>query len=154
MYTKLSHQQAHGSLHERARRTILLLIASQLGLTIAIAAVLSAVASHEMGYSALAGGLIGVLPNYYFASRLLRRRTCAMTLGSLREIYVGEFVKIAFTVALFVIAIRLLSVDFLVVVLTYLAIVMVHWFAFLVADLGEQQRVRQSLAGQAQLHSD
>ena len=84
------------------------------------------------------GGLIGVIPNYFFARRLNQRRSAAAS-ESLRGIYTGEFLKIAFTVALFVIAIRLLDVSFGLVVLAYLVTVFANWIALLFIDLGEQQ---------------
>jgi F0F1-type ATP synthase assembly protein I len=55
----------------------------------------------------------------------------------LRGIYTGELLKIAFTIALFVIAIRLLDVMFLLVVASYLAMVAVNWLALLFIDVGE-----------------
>jgi len=131
-------------LHERAKRTLTLLIAGQLSISIVTVALVTAVAGWDAAYSVLVGGLIGILPNYYFAGRLMRSRASAAALQSLREIYVGEFIKIAFTSALFVIAIIFLNVKFLVVVLTYFALVVVNWLAFLVADLGEMPRHRQT----------
>jgi F0F1-type ATP synthase assembly protein I len=55
----------------------------------------------------------------------------------LRGIYTGELLKIAFTIALFVIAIRLLAVVFLIVVASYLAMVAINWLALLFIDVGE-----------------
>ncbi|MGR8919789.1 MAG: ATP synthase subunit I [Gammaproteobacteria bacterium] len=119
---------------------MLKLVAGQLGAALAIAAVCAVMFDPHIGYSALVGGLIGVLPNYYLAGRLSRRPAGATAIQSLRGIYVGEFIKILFTIALFVIAIRLLHVEFLTVVLTYLAMMVVNWLALLLADLGERPR--------------
>lgn len=132
-----SREAAGGGLRERARRTILLLIASQLGAAIAAAAVLAGVAGGHAAYSALVGAIIGIAPNYYLAGRMFRYRPGATPAEALRGIYAGELVKLAFTAALFVIAIVLLDVDFLIVVLTYVAMVAVNWLALLVVDLGE-----------------
>ncbi len=121
-------------------------------MVLAIAAALGATAGFASAYSALVGGLIGVIPNYHFAGRLARRRRGATAEETLRRIYVGEFIKIAFTAALFVIAIRLLKIEFLVVVLTYFATVVVNWLAFLVADLGEVPRALSRSTDRAQLH--
>ncbi len=115
----------------------MLLIAGQIGVGLAIASVLGAVLGAESAYSALVGAVIGVVPNYYFAVRLMRRRSSAAAEQTLRHIYVGEFFKVAFASALFVIAIVLLEVNFLVVVLTYVAMVLVNWIAFLVLNLNE-----------------
>jgi ATP synthase protein I len=115
----------------------MLILAAQVGITIVSGAGLALLANPLLGYSALVGGLIGVLPNYYFAARLMRRRTSAVATQALRDVYLGEFVKIAFTAALFVIAIKLLDIDFIVVVSTYLVVAMVNWLAFVVASLAE-----------------
>ena len=115
----------------------MLLIAGQIGVALVIAIVLGAVVDVEQAYSALVGAMIGVVPNYYFAVRLMRRRSSAAAEQTLRNIYVGEFFKVAFASALFVIAIMLLDVNFLVVVLTYVAMVVVNWIAFLVLNLSE-----------------
>ena len=143
VHTKIQDRgNGRGSLHQQARRTVFLVIASQLAVAIAIAFVLAFAIGQEAAYSALVGALIGVIPNYYLAGRLLRRERGATPERSLRNIYVGEFIKIAFTVALFVIAIMLMDVGFLVVIATYVAIVAVNWFALLVVDLSESDRSR------------
>ena len=136
--TKVQRRGAAGeSLRERARRTLLLLIASQLGIGVATAAILWWLLGSPAAYSALVGAIIGVVPNYYLAGRMFGQRPGATPAEALRAIYTGEFVKFGFTAALFVIAIVLLDVDFLIVVLTYVAMVAVNWLALLVIDLGE-----------------
>lgn len=120
---------------------MMLLVAGQLGVTVIIAAALMATLGRPAAYAALVGGLVGVVPNYYLALRLLRRRGSASAEAALRHIYVGELIKVAFTAAMFVIAIVVLNANFLIVVLTYIATVAVNWFAFLVADLGERPGV-------------
>ena len=124
---------------------MLKMVALQLAAALAIAALCALLVGAHTGYSALVGGLISVLPNYYLVGRLTRRQGAATATQSLRAIYLGEFIKIAFTVALFVIAIRLLSIDFLTVVLTYLAMMIVNGFALLVADIGERPRASASV---------
>ena len=65
----------------------------------------------------------------------------------MRGIYTGELLKIAFTIALFVIAIRLLDVVFLIVVASYLAMVAINWLALLYVDVGEQPQSPTTGAG-------
>ena len=60
----------------------------------------------------------------------------------LRNIYLGEGIKIAFTIALFVLAMLFLDVEFGVVAAAYLATVAVNWVAVYKADLGETPRRR------------
>lgn len=128
-----------GSLRERSQRTMMQVVVGQLVVT-GGAALLGSLWGMRTGYSALVGGLVGVIPNYYLALRLARRQRSASAEQALRAIYIGELIKIAFTAALFVIAIMLLKVNFLVAVLGYLATVTVHWIAFLRADVGEVPR--------------
>ena len=143
VHTKIRDRvSGRGSLHQQSRRTVFLVIASQLGVAIAIAIALAVAVGHQAAYSALVGALIGVIPNYHLAARLLRRERGATPEQSLRDIYVGEFIKIAFTAALFVMAIVLLDVGFMIVIATYVAMVAVNWVALLVVDLGESPRHR------------
>ena len=121
------------------------LVAGQIGVVAVIAAVLAVVMGNSGAYAALVGGLVGVLPNYYLARRMARRQRGATPEQALHQIYVGELIKIAFTAAMFVIAIKLLNVNFLIVVLTYIATVAVNWLAFLFADLGESPREQNAL---------
>lgn len=60
---------------------------------------------------------------------------------ALRSIYLGEGIKVVFTVALFIIAVRLLDVHLGIVAGAYVATVIVNWAAVYKADLGESPRV-------------
>ena len=124
---------------------MLSLVAGQIGVVVLIAAVLAVVMGSNGAYAALVGGLVGVLPNYYLARRLVRRQRGATPEQALHQIYVGELIKITFTAAMFVIAIKLLNVNFLIVVLTYIATVAVNWLAFLFVDLGEAPREKSAI---------
>ena len=113
------------------------LIVAQSLAAVAITLVLSVWLGKTAAYSALVGAIIAIVPNLYLARRLLGRGPGATPSESLRGIYSGELLKIAFTIALFVIAIRLLDVVFLIVVASYLAMVMINWLALLFIDVGE-----------------
>lgn len=127
---------------------MMLLVGGQLLATIAAGAVAALLGGSYAAYSALSGGLIGVIPSFYLAARMSGRRGGAGAEQALRRIYVGEMVKIAFTVALFIIAIVLLNADFLIVLLAYAATVAVNWVVVAIADIGETPR-RDSTAGQS-----
>ena len=116
------------------------LLVGQCVAALALALVLALWPGLAAAYSALVGAFIAIVPNYFLAARLMRRKPGATPSESLRGIYTGEFLKIAFTVALFVIAIRLLDVVFLIVVASYLAMVATNWLALLFIDVGEQPR--------------
>ena len=116
------------------------LLIGQLFAGLALVLVLVVWPGRAAAYSAMVGAIIAIGPNYYLAARLMRRKPGATPSESLRGIYTGEVLKIAFTIALFVIAIRLLDVVFLIVVASYLAMVAINGLALLYIDVGEQPR--------------
>ena len=123
------------------------LLIGQVLAAFALALALAAWSGVSAAYSALVGAVIAIMPNYYLAARLMRRKPGATPSESLRGIYTGELLKIAFTIALFVIAIRLLDVVFLIVVASYLAMIAINWLALLYVDVGEQPRSPTTGAG-------
>ena len=123
------------------------LMVAQFLAAVALTVVLSVWFGKTVAWSAMVGAFIAIVPNFYLARRLLRREPGATPSESLRGIYTGELLKIAFTIALFVIAIRLLDVVFLIVVASYLAMVAVNWLALLFIDVGEAPRSPTTGAG-------
>lgn len=138
---------ARGPLRERARHAMHKLIVAQSLAAVAITLVLSVWLGKTAAYSALVGAIIAIVPNFYLARRLLGRGPGATPSESLRGIYTGELLKITFTIALFVIAIRLLDVVFLIVVASYLAMAMINWLALLFIDVGEAPQSPTTGAG-------
>lgn len=118
-------------LHEA---TAFRVVAAQLITTVAIAGMLWLLCEPRDAVSALAGGLAGALPNLYLAGRISRLRAGMPPARILRAIYVGEALKLMSTLALFVIAFKLLDVNVLIMFGAYLATVIVNWFALLVPD--------------------
>ena len=138
---------ARGPLRERAQHAMNKLIVMQALAAVIATFILGVWLGKTAAYSALVGTVIAIVPNVYLARRLLRREPGATPSESLRGIYTGELLKIAFTIALFVIAIRLLDVVFLIVVASYLAMVAVNWLALLFIDVGEAPRSPTNGAG-------
>jgi ATP synthase protein I len=106
-------------------------ITAQLAVALGIAALATVLGGVHAGYSALVGAVISVIPSFYLAVRMFRMDPSAPAERILRGMYLGETIKVLLTLALFVIALRLLDVDLLVVGLTYLASVAVYWLALL-----------------------
>ena len=138
---------ARGPLRERAQHAINKLLVAQSLAAVALVVVVGVWLGKPSAYSVLVGTVISIVPNFYLARRLLRRGPGATPSESLRGIYTGELLKIAFTIALFVIAIRLLNVVFLIVVASYLAMVAINWLALLFIDVGEAPQAPTSGAG-------
>ena len=60
-----------------------------------------AVADKAMGYSALLGGLISIVPNTYFACSTFRYSGARAASNIARSIYLAEVLKFVFSAALF-----------------------------------------------------
>ena len=84
--------------------------------------------------SALVGGLIGFLPSGLFLLRLeFAKKSPQPSSGSyLAAIISGEFIKIAVTIMLFVgFAMRLPDLQWIPLLITYIATLKCYWFAWL-----------------------
>jgi ATP synthase protein I len=136
-----------GALRDRAQGIVARLLAAQLGVALALAAGLGWWAGGDAAHAVLVGALVAIVPNWFLAARLKRRARGATPVAALYGLYTGELLKIVFTAALFVIAIRLLDAAFPLVLATYCAMVAVNWFALLVVDLGEGTAARPAHGG-------
>ncbi len=139
---KPTERTAPGALQKYSRQIALRVVAGQIAVALFASVAITVAFGSRFGYSALVGAAIGILPSYYLAVRLFRRTQSMSPEQVLRGIYLGEGIKVAFTIALFVVAILVLDVEIGVVLLAYVATVAVNWIAFFVADLGESPRER------------
>ena len=80
---------------------MLLVLAAQIGLGAALAAVLWLALGDVAGYSALLGSLISAVPNAFLALRLAVPREDAGAKALMRAAYIGELGKLALTVLFF-----------------------------------------------------
>ncbi|MDJ0939178.1 MAG: ATP synthase subunit I [Woeseiaceae bacterium] len=80
---------------------MLLVLAAQVGLGTALAAVLAGVYGFVAGYSAMLGCLIAAVPNAFLALRLALPRRDPGAKALLRAAYIGELGKLALTVLFF-----------------------------------------------------
>lgn len=113
------------------KKTAYKIIAAQILLTLAVAGLLLAVGTAKLAYSALAGGLISVVSGFYLAAKLFSFDQGVAPERILRAFFVGEAVKVAITVVMFTVIIVALDTEILIVVLTYIATLLVYWFALL-----------------------
>ncbi|MDA0824200.1 MAG: ATP synthase subunit I [Proteobacteria bacterium] len=143
MNTNISSRPVNsGALYNYSRGLALRVVAGQIVVGLALACCLAFV-SANLGYSALVGAGIGILPTYYLAVRMFRRSRRALSPEqALRNIYLGEGLKVAFTIALFVLSILQLDVHLGAVAGAYMTTVVVNWVAIYAADLGESPRKR------------
>lgn len=78
--------------------------------------------------SPLAGSLIAFVPNLFFAFRIYLARN-ATAHDAVNAFYTGEVVKLLMTAALFVLALQLPHVNFKTLLVGYVAVLSVFWFA-------------------------
>jgi F0F1-type ATP synthase assembly protein I len=113
-------QSRDGIWHLAAR-----ILFAQAAVTIAAAALCYGVWGARHGASALAGGSIGVIANLYMTLAALRQGGGAgVVLG---RILIGQFVKIALTVAMFVAVARTGKAAWPPLIATYVATLVVFW---------------------------
>jgi len=126
---RLGEPEFQGTGNPRGRGVALRITASQLAITGLCAAGFGLALGLAAAGSALVGGGINTLANLYLARRLFGGDMSPRAI--LRNLYLGEFAKIALTVALFVIAIMTLELEFLPLFVTYAATLLAFWIALL-----------------------
>ncbi len=80
--------------------------------------------------SPLVGGCVALLPNCYFAYKIYLARNLEAQ-GVVNAFYAGETIKLILTAALFSIVLQIPSVDFLTLLIGYVAVLSVFWFALI-----------------------
>src|SRR5580658_5905260 len=102
------------------------ILLAQTGAGAAIALVCLLVWGRYACGSALAGAATGVAANFYMTFRVLQpARTPRRALG---QLYLGQLVKVALTVALFMLAARMPHVSWPALLSAYLATLVVFWW--------------------------
>ena len=98
----------------------------QTGAGAAVALVCLLVWGRDACVSALAGASVGVVANMYMTFKVLQpARTPRRALG---QLYLGQLVKVALTVALFVLAARMPHVSWPALLIAYAATLVVFWW--------------------------
>ena len=108
------------------RRLAARILLAQAAVTVALAAICTIGWGTRSGLSALAGGGIGVLANVFMTLSALRPTASAG--GALGRLMLGQFMKVAVTVALFVVAARTGQVVWPAMLAAYVATLVVFWF--------------------------
>ena len=124
-------QQGHARNYARANRYMFRLVALQALVGLIITVALWFLVSVPYGTAAFAGSVIAVVPSGWFAWRIARLDSELDVEDRMRSIYVGETLKIAFAVSLFVVAIATIRINFLVALSTYAAVSGVYWGALI-----------------------
>jgi ATP synthase protein I len=114
---------------QKARLAVFRLAGWQLALTIALVGLALLFSDTKTATSVLVGGLIGLLAGLYQSQRMLRVDAGTDPEAFMRGLWVSEAVKIVLTVALFIVAIRLLRVQMVPTIVGYAGTYMVYWAA-------------------------
>ena len=119
----------------RPRKLLLKLIVSQMAFLGSLVVLAGILFGAKVAYSGFVGGLIWLLPNYYLVEGLTKLDRSLEPGDRLRKIYVKSAIKLLYSVALFVIAIVTLHVDFLIAVVTYLILTLTSGISFKFSEL-------------------
>ncbi|WP_131781950.1 F0F1 ATP synthase subunit I [Legionella gresilensis] len=88
----------------------------------------------QAAFSAFLGGLVAFLPSVIFARKLFKYQGARAARQIVRSFYLGEFLKIISSIVLFTLVFIFFEVTPLAFFLTYIVVVMTHWFAPLLVD--------------------
>lgn len=125
-------------------RPVFLILAAQTGITALAALVLAATLGGQAAWSALVGGGISLAATAYFAVRVFAGDRSDLK-RVVRAFYVGEAHKIVLTAVLIVVAIKWLNVAFMPMFGTYMATLLVFWFALLpVIDTADGRKTKKT----------
>jgi len=114
---------------QKARRAVFRLTVWQLLLTLVLALIAVMLIDKSFAWSVATGGLIGMLAGAYQAQRMLRVDAGTHPEMFMQSLWISEVVKIVLTVALFIAAIRLLTVQMVPTIVGYAGTYIVYWAA-------------------------
>jgi len=105
------------------------LLLVQLGITIILALLFALVMSLNAACSALLGGLVCIIPNAYFASKLFQFHGARAAKQIVNSFYKAEALKIIVSIILFTAVFVLCRITPLAFFASYIIVMMTHWFA-------------------------
>lgn len=101
----------------------------QLGITLFLAVLCAIVYNINAASSALLGGLVCIIPNAYFASKLFKHQGARAAKQIVSSFYKGEAVKIIMSIFLFTAVFVFFKITPLAFFTSYILVLMTHWFA-------------------------
>ncbi|KTD34475.1 ATP synthase protein I [Legionella moravica] len=111
------------------KRGIMRLWLVQLGITLVIAVLCAIVFNIKAAGSAVLGGLVCIIPNAYFASKLFKHQGARAAKQIVNSFYKGEAVKIILSMFLFTAVFVFFRITPLAFFTSYILVLMTHWFA-------------------------
>jgi ATP synthase protein I len=101
---------------------------------VVISALVLVLGGMEQARSALLGGLVGFLPNAYFAVQFGRQAPRRTAKEVVRAFYLGESIKLIITALLFVLVFQLPGILFMPLFIGFISVIMIFWFALLLGN--------------------
>ena len=98
-------------------------------MTLVLALIAVLLVDNSFALSLVIGGLIGMLAGFYQAQRMMRVDAGLHPEAFMQGLWVSEAVKMVITIALFIVAIRLLKVAMVPTIIGYAATYIVYWAA-------------------------
>ena len=114
---------------QKARLAVIRLSVWQFLLTAGIAITGLLLVDQAFALSVVTGGMIGMLAGAYQAQRIVRIDAAQHPDAFMRGLWVSEVIKIVLTVAMFVVAIRLLRVQMVPTIVGYAGTYVIYWVA-------------------------
>ena len=126
----------------QARRLAFGLVLGQAGVTVTATLIAFVLGGEHAALSALIGGGIATVASLAMAGLVFGGRTAGSAQRALQAFYVGEAVKVALVIGLFVLVLKSVSVQPLALLTTFIATVLVYWIALIAAlpNLGSVRR--------------
>lgn len=119
---------------DQAKQKVYKLLIAQALLVVVIAVGALVTYGKNSAVSAILGGLVAILPSLLFVRKLFRHSGARAARDIVKGFYVGEAIKIASSIALFAMVFSFYKVEPVVFFVTYIAVVMTHWFSPLIID--------------------
>lgn len=111
------------------KRGIIRLWLVQLGITFFLSVLFAIIFNITAAGSALLGGLVCIIPNAFFASKLFKYQGARAAKQIVNSFYKGEALKIFLSIFLFTAVFVLCRITPLAFFASYILVLMTHWFA-------------------------
>lgn len=115
------------NLFHKARLAVFRFSGIQLAVTVVLTLLAFLLFGPHAATSLFSGGLIGITAGLYQAQRMIKVDASAHPDAFMRGLWVSEIVKILLTVALFIVAIRVLRVAMVPTIVGYAGTYVVYW---------------------------
>ncbi|MFT6984701.1 MAG: ATP synthase protein I [Psychromonas sp.] len=113
----------------KSQRAGLNLVRFQFLLVLLLALILSVVFSAKLGYSALAGGVTFVLPNFIFVLMAFAHAGASKSKLVVRGFFAGEAIKLILTVILFTVFLKYGALSLTAFYISFSLLVISQWLA-------------------------